>query len=36
MTAADLLRIMRLRVRFGLTFHQAAVLAGLAFGEVAE
>lgn len=36
MSAAAILRIARLRTRFGLSWHQAAVLAGLAFGEEAE
>lgn len=33
MSAAQILRITKLRTAFGLTFAQAALLAGLAFGE---
>lgn len=33
MTATDLLRITRLSHRFGLTFQQAALIAGLFYGE---
>lgn len=36
MTACQILRITRLRLRFGLTFHQAAVMAGLIYGEAAN
>ncbi len=36
MSTYQILRITRLRLKFGLTFHQAAVLAGLAYGEGAE
>lgn len=36
MTAAEVLRVMRLCHRFGVTPQQAAVLAGLAYGEGRE
>jgi hypothetical protein len=36
MTAYQILRITRLRLKFGLTFHQAAALAALAYGEASE
>jgi hypothetical protein len=36
MSAVQILRITRLCHRYGLTFHQAAALAGLAYGEGRE
>lgn len=36
MSATAILRISRLRARFGLTWHQAAALAALAFGEAGD
>jgi hypothetical protein len=33
MSAAQILRITKLRIAFGLTFTQAALLAALAYGE---
>jgi hypothetical protein len=36
MTAAQILRITKLRLAFGLTFTQAALLSGLVYGEVCE
>lgn len=36
MSAAEFLRVSRLRALFGLTFQQASTLARLAYGEVAE